>query len=416
MAVYTVSQVTAYLTEVLETDPLLADLTVKGEVSNLRVSSAGHAYFTLKDEQSVLNCVMFRGQPGAELLTNGIALLAHGQVRFYEPRGSTDFVVDLALPAGLGELSLELERLRLRLEAEGLFEATRKRPLPQFPRVVGVVTSPTGAVFHDIQNVIRRRYPLVELVLSPTPVQGEKAAASIAAAVERLDREGRADVIVLARGGGSLEDLWPFNEEIVARAIYASRTPVVTGVGHETDVTIADQVADARAPTPSAAAELVVPDQNALRQQLSELSAQCSRALLHQLQASRAEVAGLARRMESSLPDAGTWRRRVDDLAKTVHRGLVGRLKITRTRVEGLEHKLRALDPVATLSRGFSVVQRAVNGEVVTSTSQVSGGDSLAITVTDGLIRATAGPGGRDGTNRKRRKTVAQGSSMERLL
>ena len=416
MAVYTVSQVTAYLTEVLETDPLLADLTVKGEVSNLRVSSAGHAYFTLKDEQSVLNCVMFRGQPGAVLLDNGIALLAHGQVRFYEPRGSTDFVVDLAVPEGRGELDLELERLRLRLGAEGLFEATRKRPLPPFPRVVGVVTSPTGSVFHDIQNVIRRRYPLVELVLSPTPVQGEKAAASIAAALERLDRVGHADVIVVARGGGSLEDLWPFNEEIVARAIYASRTPVVTGVGHETDFTIADQVADARAPTPSAAAEMVVPDQNALRQQLSELAAQCSRALLHQLQASRAEVAGLARRMESSLPDAGTWRRRVDDLAQTVHRGLVGRLKITRTRVEGLEHKLRALDPVATLGRGFSVVQRVVNGEVVTSTSQVSGGDSLAITVTDGVIVAAAGPGDRDGTNRKRRKAVAQGNSMERLL
>ena len=416
MAVYSVSQVTAYLTEVLETDPLLADLTVKGEVSNLRISSAGHAYFTLKDEQSVLNCVMFRGQPGAELLANGIALLAHGRVRFYEPRGSTDFVVDLTMVAGAGELALELERLRLRLEAEGLFEVTRKRPLPLFPKVVGVVTSPTGSVFHDIQNVIRRRYPLVELVLSPTPVQGDKAAASIAAAVERLDRDGRADVIVLARGGGSLEDLWPFNEEIVARAIYASRTPVVTGVGHETDVTIADQVADARAPTPSAAAELVVPDQNALRQQLAELAAHCSRALLHQLQAGRAEVAGLARRMESSLPDAGTWRRRVDDLAQSVHRGLVGRLKITRTQVEGLEHKLRALDPVATLSRGFSVVQRAVNGEVVTNTSQVSAGDSLAITVSDGLIRATAGPGGRDGANRKRRKAVAQGSPMERLL
>jgi exodeoxyribonuclease VII large subunit len=416
VAVYTVSQVTAYLTDVLETDPLLADLTVKGEVSNLRVSSAGHAYFTLRDEQSVLNCVMFRGQPGAELLTNGIELLAHGRVRFYQPRGSTDFVLDLAVPGGQGELSLEFERLRLRLEAEGLFEATRKRPLPQFPRVIGVVTSPTGAVFHDIQNVIRRRYPLVELVLSPTPVQGDKAAASIAAALERLDREGRADVIVLARGGGSLEDLWPFNEEIVARAIYASRTPVVTGVGHETNVTIADHVADARAPTPSAAAELVVPDQSALRQQLAELAAQCGRALLHQLLASRAEVAGLARRMESSLPDAGTWRRRVDDLAQSVHKGLVGRLQITRTRVEGLEHKLRALDPVATLSRGFSVVQRVVNGEVVTSTSQVSGGDSLAITVADGLIMAAAGPGGRDGTNRKRRKAVAQGSSMERLL
>lgn len=416
MAVYTVSQVTAYLTEVLETDPLLADLTVKGEVSNLRVSSAGHAYFTLRDEQSVLNCVMFRGQPGAESLTNGMALLAHGQVRFYEPRGSTDFVVDLARPAGLGELSLELERLRLRLEAEGLFEATRKRPLPLFPKVVGVVTSPTGAVFYDIQNVIRRRYPLVELELSPTPVQGENAAASIAAAVERLDREGRADVIVVARGGGSLEDLWPFNEEIVARAIYASRTPVVTGVGHETDFTIADQVADVRAPTPSAAAELVVPDQNALRQQLSELAAQFSRALHDQLQASRAEVARLARDMESRLPDAGTWRRRVDDLAQSVHRVLVGRLKVTRAQVEGLEHKLRALDPVATLSRGFSVVQRSVNGEVVTRTSQISSGDSLAITVTDGLVRATAGPGVRDGTNRKRRKAVAQSSSMERLL
>ena len=416
MAVYSVSQVTGYLTEVFESDPLLADLTVKGEVSNLRVSSAGHAYFTLKDEQSVLNCVMFRGQPGAELLANGIALLAHGRVRFYEPRGSTDFMVDLALPEGQGELALELERLRLRLEAEGLFEATRKRLLPQFPRVVGVVTSPTGAVFHDIQNVIRRRYPLVELVLSPTPVQGEKAAASIAAAVERLDTEGRADVIIVARGGGSLEEMWPFNEEIVARAIYASRTPVVTGVGHETDVTIADWVADARAPTPSAAAELVVPDQIALRRQLSELAADCSRALLRQLQTCRAEVAGLARRMESSLPDAENWRRRVDDLALNVHRGLVGRLKITRTRVEGLEHKLRALDPVATLSRGFSVVQRGVNGDVVTSTSQVNDGDSLAITVTDGLIRTTAGPEGRDGINRKRRKAVAQGNSMERLL
>lgn len=416
MAVYTVSQVTGYLKESLEGDPMLADLWVVAEVSNLRVSPAGHTYFSLKDRQSLLRCVMFKGQTGAELLSEGAAVSAHGHITFYERAGSTDYLVDLALPEGLGELSLELERLRLRLEAEGLFEVTRKRPLPQFPRVVGVVTSPTGAVFHDIQNVIRRRYPLVELVLSPTPVQGDKAAASIAAAVERLDREGRADVIVLARGGGSLEDLWPFNEEIVARAIYASRTPVVTGVGHETDVTIADQVADARAPTPSAAAELVVPDQNALRQQLAELAAQCSRALLHQLLASGADVAGLVRRMESSLPDAGTWRRRVDDFAQSVHRGLAGRLKFTRARVEGLEHKLRALDPVATLGRGFSVVQRAVNGEVVTSTSQVSGGDSLAITVTDGLVRAVAGPGGRDATNRKRRKAAAQGSSMERLL
>ena len=169
MAVYSVSQVTSHLRQALDSDPLLADLWVIGEVSNLRVSSSGHSYYTLRDDQAVLNCVMFRGQPGAELLANGTAVSAHGRITFYEPRGSTDFMVDLAMPQGVGELSLELERLRLRLEAEGLFAESRKRPLPHFPAVVGLVTSPAGAVFHDIENVIRRRYPLAQLLLSPTP-------------------------------------------------------------------------------------------------------------------------------------------------------------------------------------------------------------------------------------------------------
>ena len=250
MAVRTVSQVTAHLKQALENDPMLSDLLVEAEVSNLRVSGAGHSYFTLKDDESVLNCVMFRGRPGAGLLQNGNAVLAHGHITFYEPRGTTEFMVDLAMAAGVGELALKLEQLRQRLEAEGLFDRSRKRLLPRFPKAIGVVTSPSGAVFHDIQNVVRQRYPLAELLLAPSSVQGDMAAGEIANALGKLNDDGRSDVIIVARGGGSLEDLWPFNEESVARAIYASRIPVVSAVGHETDHTIADDVADLRAPTP----------------------------------------------------------------------------------------------------------------------------------------------------------------------
>ena len=416
MAVYTVSQVTTHLRQSLESDPLLSDLWLVGEVSNLRTSASGHSYFTLKDEQSVLACVMFKGQAGAELLANGTSVSAHGRITFYAPRGSTDFMVDLAMPEGVGELALELERLRRRLEAEGLFEVSRKRPLPQFPKVVGVVTSPAGAVFHDIQNVIRRRYPLVELVLAPSTVQGPEAAPRIAAAIEGLDRDGRADVIIVARGGGSLEELWPFNEEVVARAIYASRTPVVSGVGHETDITIADDVADVRAPTPSAAAELVVPDQDILRRHLAALAEQSYRAVTLQLENRRSQLSGLVRRMDAGLPDGATWRRRIDDLARGVHIGLSNRLVLGRSRLEGLEHRLRALDPVSTLKRGFSVVENLSRSQVVTSTSQVADGEPLAITVADGLIPATAGSGTKAKTGRKKQKVVAPSQAMERLL
>ena len=414
MPVYTVSQVTSHLRQALESDPLLGGLWIIGEVSNLRVSSSGHSYYTLKDEQNLLNCVMFRGQPGAELLGNGTAVSAHGRITFYEPRGSTDFMVDLAMPEGVGELSLELERLRMRLESEGLFEETRKRRLPLFPEVVGLVTSPAGAVFHDIENVIRRRYPLVELVLSPTPVQGDGAAPLIAAALERLDRDGRVDVIIIARGGGSLEDLWPFNEEIVARAIYASRTPVVSAIGHETDYTIADQVADLRAPTPSAAAELVVPDQDVLRRQLTELADQSRRGVAYLLEGNRNKLAGLVRRMELGLPNLEIWRRRVDDLGRVAHSATGGRLQLTKSQVDGLAQRIRALDPIATLARGFSVVENLSSHQVVTSTGQVSVGDGLTITVADGIIPATAGGGSKEA--RKKSKPEAQPQLMERLF
>ena len=414
MAVYTVSQVSQHVKEVLESDPLLADVLVEGEVSNLRVSSAGHSYFSLKDDQALLNCVMFRGQPGAELLAGGTAVLVHGRLQFYEPRGSTDFMVDLAMAAGVGELALELERLTLRLEAEGLFDESRKRPLPSFPKVIGVVTSPSGAVFHDIQNVIQRRYPLVELLLAPSLVQGPKAAAELVAAIEGLNRDGRADVIVLARGGGALEELWPFNEEIVARAIYASHIPTGSAIGHETDFTISDRVADLRAPTPSAAAEIVAPDQYVLRQQLDEVLAYFDRAWAYQVDSRRDDVTRLSGNLEGILPDTGNWRRRVDDIARGAVIPLTNRLKITRMQVETRDDRERALDPVATLRRGYSVVQQQVTGQVVTNVGQVEDGDALSITVSDGLVEATAGHAVKRKTVIKKKK--AAGVGMERLI
>ncbi len=393
MAVYTVSQVSNHIKESLESDPLLMDLWVVGEVSGLRASSAGHTYFSLKDRESLLRCVMFRGMKGADLLSEGDSVSAHGKISFYTRGGTTDFMVDLAMPEGVGELALELERLKQKLAAEGLFETSRKRQLPRFPKKVGVVTSPTGAVFHDIQNVLERRYPLAELVLSPTMVQGPEAAPRIAAALELLDREGGCDVIIIGRGGGSMEDLWPFNEEVVARAIYACKTPVVSAVGHETDETISDYVADVRAPTPSAAAELVVPDVYVLRRNLEGAATMMVRLLTDQNSLRRSDLTAVMRRMEQGLPDTQTMRRRVDDVGRVVQSASSRLLSESKMHVESLGLRLRALDPLATLGRGFSIVQLPDTGQVVSSTAQVSQGDALDITLSDGSIPAVAGQG-----------------------
>ena len=391
MAVYTVSQVSFHIKESLESDSLLMDLWIVGEISGLRKSSAGHTYFSLKDRESLLRCVMFKGQRGADLLAEGDSVSAHGKITFYTRGGTTDFMVDLAMPEGVGELALELERLKQKLAAEGLFETSRKRQLPRFPKKVGVVTSPTGAVFHDIQNVLQRRYPLAELVLSPTVVQGSDAAPKIAAALELLDREGGCDVIIVGRGGGSMEDLWPFNEEVVARAIYASKTPVVSAVGHETDETISDYVADVRAPTPSAAAELVVPDSAVLRRNLEMAATALYRVLMDSNSRRRSELIAISRRMELSLPDTSDLRRRVDDIGRIVQSATSRLVRERQVQVEGLNLRLRALDPVATLGRGFSIVHLPGTGRVVTSVKQVSDGDALGITVSDGSLAVIAG-------------------------
>jgi exodeoxyribonuclease VII large subunit len=252
--------------------------------------------------------------------------------------------------------------------------------------------------------------------LSPTRVQGDRAAPNIVAAIEALNREGRADVIIVARGGGSLEELWPFNEESVARAIYASRIPVVSAVGHETDVTIADLVADVRAPTPSAAAELVVPDGNVLRQDLANLMIRWQRAIAYQLQHRGSEVQTLTRRLDHALPPWETWRRRVDDLGRGVQHSLTNRLALIRVEVGGLEQRMGALDPAAILRRGFSLVQRRDDDSVVTTTAQVSNGDALTITLSDGAIAATAGAAGRVGAPTRKRRLAEQLPEMERLL
>ncbi len=391
MPTYTVSQVSTYIRSELESDPHLADLWIEGEVSNLSIASSGHAYFNLKDRQAVLQAVMFRSQRGIHLLANGEAVTAHGRISFYEPRGTLNIMVDVVAPQGLGELALELERLKQRLAAEGLFDPSRKRPLPQFPKVIGVVTSPTGAVFHDIQNVLSRRYPLARLVLSPTQVQGEGAAENIASALKDLDRDGGCDVIIVARGGGSLEDLWAFNGEAVARAIYACSTPVVSGVGHETDETIADYVADVRAPTPSAAAEIIAPDVRDLRATVSHFQVRMERNLTGQLQQEWASVDRLRRQLEAGLPDVATWRRRIDDLSRIAGASVASLARERRLEVDGLQQRLRGLDPRATLRRGFSIVEMVATGRALTSSAQVSAGDELRITVTDGEIPAVVG-------------------------
>ena len=397
MSVFTVSQVTQYLKESLERDSLLADLWISAETSNLRTYPSGHTYFTLKDSKSQLRSVMFKGGRGAELLQDGSLVTAHGRISFYEARGEVQLLADLVMPEGAGPLSLELERLHMRLEEEGLFESSRKRTLPKFPSVIGVVTSPSGAVLHDIRNVIARRYPLVEILLAPTLVQGDAAAAGIVSALQGLNEDGRPDLIILARGGGSLEELWPFNEEVVARAIYASRIPVVSAVGHERDYTIADYVADMRAPTPSAAAELVVPDGAALVQEVRAFDESIRRGMSYQFSTRRREMDGLAHRLKVRAPDTDTLRRRVDDLAKAIGDALSNRLSLWGERTNGYQHRLRALNPEATLHRGYAIVQKqsivngASNGQVVSRKGQVIAGEGLEVKVSDGSFPATVG-------------------------
>lgn len=389
--VYSVSQVAAYLRDKLESDGLLSRLTVQGEIANLRTVASGHSYFSLRENGSSIRCVMFRGRSGQEYLAEGQEILAGGTFSFYPPSGEANMQVAVVLPVGEGALALELVRLRQQLESEGLFDRSRKRALPLFPRVIGVVTSPSGAVWQDMQNVVRRRYPLAELRLSPTAVQGDTAARQIANAIARLNGEGLADVIIVARGGGSLEDLWCFNSEDVARAIFASGIPVVSGVGHETDYTIADDVADRRAPTPSAAAELITPDRNQLLANVYGARQQMTSVMVAYINRQRNRLDLRRQDLRRRAPDLGLLRRQIDELAERAAMSMARRNEGLRRDVTTVEARLTALNPAATLRRGYAVVRRAADGSVLTAPRQAVAGELLDITLAAGTLEAVAG-------------------------
>jgi exodeoxyribonuclease VII large subunit len=389
--VHSVSQVAVYLKDKLESDGLLSRLTVQGEIANLRTVASGHSYFTLREDGSSIRCVMFRGRSGQEYLEDGQEILAGGNFTFYPPSGEANMQVAAVLPVGAGALALELARLKQQLAVEGLFDASRKRPLPLFPRVIGVVTSPSGSVWQDIQNVVMRRYPLAELRLSPSAVQGDFASAQIAEAIRSLNDEAVADVIIVARGGGSLEDLWCFNSEEVARAIFASSIPIVSGVGHETDTTIADEVADSRAPTPSAAAELVTPDRNQILAGIFGARQQMTSVLTGHVARLRSSVLFQQQRLQRRAPDVASMRRRVDEYAERATSSIRHRHILIGRDVATLVSKLGALNPADTLRRGYAVVRLSDDGLVLTSPDQATDGSRLDISLAGGTLSATAG-------------------------
>lgn len=388
---WTVSELTVYLRDLLESDELLQDLWVQGEISNLARPASGHLYFTLKDRESSLKCVMWRNSAARLNLAfqEGLAVEAHGKIGLYPPAGQYQLYVDAIRPVGEGALFQEFLRVKARLDAEGLFEPARKRPLPKFPRRIGIVTSPTGAAIRDILKTLQRRYPLVEVILAPTAVQGVEAPAGIIAALEALNRQYSPDVILLARGGGSIEDLWAFNDEGVARAIAASTAPVVSGIGHETDFTIADFVSDYRAPTPTAAAEIAVPNKLELRQNLAALSQGLSSRMEDWLTKGRTRLAQAQSRlqMRSPLSVIRMERQQVDDFTRRINNSWNHSQQIRTTQLQGLSERLLSLSPQATLKRGYAVVNLP-DGALLRSIQQVEAGSEVGVHLADGRFAA----------------------------
>jgi exodeoxyribonuclease VII large subunit len=348
--VFSVGELAAHIAGVLADDPVLRDVWLRGEVINVTRSTAGHYYFALKDDQSQLRAVLFRGSAfnSPVMPTNGLALVAHGEIHVYERNSTCELVADLLFPEGVGVAQMHSERVYRQLEAEGLFEPSRKRRLPRLPRRIGIVSSERGAVIHDLLSVLERRYPLAEVIFLPAPVQGPGAAAALARAVGRLghwERDGAGiDVLVVARGGGSNEDLAAFNDERLARAIFASPVPVVSAVGHETNLTLADLVADLRAPTPSAAAELLAPDVAILRRDVAALQRRSTHAIRQQF----------------------------------AQRGHA---------VDQLRRRLQALGPAATLARGYAIVE--AEGNILHDATAVAPGDRLRIRLQHGQLTST---------------------------
>ncbi|GAP12834.1 exodeoxyribonuclease VII large subunit [Longilinea arvoryzae] len=384
-----VTDLTRYLRQLLESDDVLRDVWVQGEISNISRPSSGHIYFTLKDEAAALKCVIWRTN-ALRLrlpLQNGMAIEAHGYISLYERDGAYQLYVDAARLAGEGMLYQEFMRLKARLEAEGLFDPERKRPLPARPQRIGIATSATGAALQDMLNTLRRRYPLAEVLLAPCAVQGDDAPLEIVAALGALNRSG-VDVILLARGGGSLEDLWAFNDERVVRSVVESAAPVVTGVGHETDFTLSDFAADLRAPTPTGAAVLATPDKADLTVELNRTLRQLDSAFLEGVSLRyRAlnETLGLLER-NSPRWRVSNDRQRLDALGERLQRNMLHNLALRRVMTDSARSRLLALNPLAVLRRGFAVVSRA--GEIVRSVAQLTPGTDVQVRLANGSFGA----------------------------
>jgi exodeoxyribonuclease VII large subunit len=391
---YTVSQLTAHIRRLIEDDSALSDLWLEGEVSNSTRASSGHCYFTLKDAGAQIRCVMWRSDADRQsyLPADGDQVLSHGKVGVYEVRGVYQLYVDQIRPAGVGDLYRQFERLKARLEEEGLFAPERKRPLPRFPRCIGVVTSPGAAALRDILNVLSRRFPLTRVLLSPTLVQGDAAPPQIVNAIDLLNERDEVDVIIVSRGGGSLEELWAFNDERVARAVATSCIPVVCGVGHETDFSLADFAADRRAPTPSAAAELAVPDQAEVDKRLADSAAALTGVMRGAVEERRRRLTDHARALRhlSPMTQLVQARQRIDDLMGRAEKAVEHDLRLRRERVDGLLGRLVGVSPEATLARGYAVVRSRETGAVVRSVAQVAPGDGLGVRVADGEFVAEA--------------------------
>ncbi len=389
-ASWTVSEVNRYVSDLLASDHNLGDLWVRGEVSNLSRPRSGHLYFTLKDARAALRCVMWRNtvQRQRTLPQDGDLVEVHGSIGVYEVGGQYQLYADLIRPVGEGELYLEFQRLKAQLEAEGLFAEERKRPLPRWPRRIGVVTSPTGAALRDILNTLERRFPLAEVILAPTLVQGTGAPPAIIRALQTLNRVAAPDVILLARGGGSIEDLWAFNDEGVARAIVASDAPVITGVGHQTDFTIADFVADRRAPPPTAAAELATPHRDDLRLSLGEAERRLTELIQTQLNARRSQLEATRShlRLRSPLGRVLSERQRLDSLTRRAARGAAHAIQLRRARLEAIKTQIASLHPENVLRRGYALISQP-DGRRVRSVQAVQPGDALRLRLHDGELR-----------------------------
>ena len=388
MTALSVSQVILHLNNLLGSDVVLSDVCVLGEVSRITTSASGHSYFTLKDEEGVLDAALFRGGVGSEHLEIGVEVFAFGRVSVYGPSGRLQLIANLIEPSGAGLLQARFEAMKNKLESEGLFDEARKRIIPSFPAKLGIVTSRDAAAWQDIQQTINRRFPSVELILAHTPVQGNTAAPLIAGAIASLNQLADIDIIIVARGGGSPEDLWPFNEEVVARSIFASHTPIISGIGHESDWSIADLVADLRASTPTAAAERSVPDIGEIRNRVNFNVQQIQQHGLSRIENGRNGLVYAVGRLDRAMPDFVNHKIRLDDLINRANSNVSHSNGLTKELLRGITQKIAALAPNATIARGYSVLQKSSDGKIINSVGDVVAGEDISITVSDGVIGA----------------------------